>query len=141
MGTHPIFESDFDCLTDRNRTFRCVPNCVTFPASRSIPVTASAPFVMMASRSVSCRQRLVLCIMTRRTHASCAGLSFTVASTRRASPRGFIEATCPTQCQGTKGRRRSLLHGTVGQEAAEARDPPKTTRQCDQGCQGEEEGR
>jgi len=21
MGTHPIFESDFDCLTDRNRNF------------------------------------------------------------------------------------------------------------------------
>merc|ERR1712179_780897 len=76
MGTHPIFESDFDCLTDRNRT-RCVPNCVTFPASRSTPVTASAPSVTMASRSVSCRQRLVPCTMTRRTHASCAGLSYT----------------------------------------------------------------
>merc|ERR1712179_437015 len=29
-------------------------------------------------------------------------------------PGGFIEATCPTQRQGTKGRRRSLLHGAVG---------------------------
>merc|ERR1712003_139567 len=24
MGTHPIFESDFDCLTERNRKMRCL---------------------------------------------------------------------------------------------------------------------
>jgi len=24
MGTHPIFESDFDCLTDRNQTFNFI---------------------------------------------------------------------------------------------------------------------
>jgi len=23
MGTHPIFESDFDCLTDWNEKWRC----------------------------------------------------------------------------------------------------------------------
>merc|ERR1712187_856390 len=55
MGTHPIFQSDFDCLTDRNRT-RCVPNCVTFPASRSIPVTVCARSVMTVSQFVSSRQ-------------------------------------------------------------------------------------
>jgi len=26
MGTHPIFESDFDCLTDRNRDATIITN-------------------------------------------------------------------------------------------------------------------
>merc|ERR1711917_207360 len=84
MGTHPIFESDFDCLTDRNRT-RCVPNCVTFPASRSTPVTVCARSVMTVSQFVSSRQSAPPCTMTRRTHVSFDGLFSTVANTRRAS--------------------------------------------------------
>merc|ERR1711980_14690 len=83
MGTHPIFESDFDCLTDRNRT-RCVPNCVTFPASRSIPVTVCARSVMTVSQFVFSRQSAPPCTMTRRTHVSFDGLFSTVANTRRA---------------------------------------------------------
>merc|ERR1712153_290315 len=84
MGTHPIFESDFDCLTDRNRT-RCVPNCATFPASRSTPATAVAPSATMVSKSVSCLPRRPPSTTARRTHARCAGLFCTVASTRRVS--------------------------------------------------------
>merc|ERR1712035_132635 len=101
MGTHPIFESDFDCLTDRNRT-RCVPNCVTFPASRSTPVTVCARSVMTVSQFVSSRQSAPPCTMTRRTHVS------------------FIEAPCPTQRQGPKGRRWLVLHRVARQEATEA---------------------
>merc|ERR1712174_10042 len=28
MGTHPIFESDFDCLTDMLQNFRICGNCI-----------------------------------------------------------------------------------------------------------------
>merc|ERR1712149_130700 len=44
MGTHPIFESDFDCLTDKSRTFlavmgrrpaRCYRYCKNKPYPKS----------------------------------------------------------------------------------------------------------
>merc|ERR1712127_976016 len=116
MGTHPIFESDFDCLTDRNRT-RCVPNCATFPASRSTPATAAAPSATMVSKSVSCLPRRPP--LPRQEEPTQVQEGY--------QPGSFPEATCPTQRQGTKGRRRSFLHGAVGQETTEARDPSKTT--------------
>merc|ERR1711956_139035 len=126
MGTHPIFESDFDCLTDRNRT-RCVPNCATFPASRSTPATAVAPSATMVSKSVSCLQDGRP--LPRQEEPTQVALDSSVPSQAQEGyqPGSFLEATCPTQRQGTKGRRRSLLHGAVGQEATEARDPSKTT--------------
>merc|ERR1712079_777290 len=101
----------------------------------STPVTVCARFVMTVSQFVFSRQNAPPCIMTRRTHVSYDGLFFTVVNTRRYQPRSFIEAPCPTQRQGPKGRRWLVLHRVARQEATEARDPPKTTRQCDQGCQ------
>merc|ERR1712189_120676 len=76
--------------TDRNRT-RCVPNCVTFPASRSTPVTVCARSVMTVSQFVFSRQSAPPCTMTRRIHVSFDGLFSTVANTRRASARKLLK--------------------------------------------------
>merc|ERR1712168_203381 len=38
MGTHPIFESDFDCLTERKREWLRIRNCTKPLASIQVPM-------------------------------------------------------------------------------------------------------
>ena len=95
----PLLISHFP--SDRNRT-RCVPNCATFPASRSTPATAVAPSATMVSKSVSCLPRRPPSTTARRTHASCAGLFCTVASTRRVSGRRQLNRNHQTKTNSSQ---------------------------------------
>merc|ERR1711976_197087 len=43
MGTHPIFESDFDCLTDKSRTMVSKKSKTTDQASTRVSLLSSNP--------------------------------------------------------------------------------------------------
>merc|ERR1712226_1289231 len=57
MGTHPIFESDFDCLTERKREWLRIRNCTKPLASIQVPmpILSRKPTARWRSSSIQIR--------------------------------------------------------------------------------------
>jgi len=53
MGTHPIFESDFDCLTDRKNG----PKQITFTRAAPVPITLAKEIVKIVIIVFTSRER------------------------------------------------------------------------------------
>merc|ERR1711970_1509380 len=105
MGTHPIFESDFDCLTEETGQDAC--RIVSLFRPQDLP-----------------RPRYVLHPQRWQTNPSPVIKDGRPVPRQEEPAQVTLDSSLPSQAQ----------------EATEARDSPKTTRQCDQGGKGEEEG-
>merc|ERR1712157_681693 len=75
MGTHPIFESDFDCLTE------CPPSHLSFAPGVTLP---SAPATFMARRAMPSSSQSVPPSASAK--SNCATPSWTPRSRPAASP-------------------------------------------------------
>merc|ERR1712088_425065 len=70
MGTHPIFESDFDCLTDKSRTMVSKKARRTDPASTLVslsslnPESTTSDTERPSSNSVRAKQNLFFWLTT-----------------------------------------------------------------------------